>query len=83
MLKIRGRKKLCEVGQSIYKIPLVLPVSLELQRKKLERTLVTAQKRLKNFAGKNGWEALFPDNGLVERAGKKDFLAWLRQVDNQ
>ena len=50
------------IEQGVYKIPLVLPASLEPQRKKFDKTLAAAQKRLKNFAEKNGWEAFIKEN---------------------
>ena len=44
-----------------------MPASLEPQRNEFERTLVAAQKRLKDFAKKNGWEAFIKES-FVDRA---------------
>jgi len=43
------------VEPGIYKIPLVLPESLEAQRGSLEQSLLNAQRRLREFALGNGW----------------------------
>ncbi|MCK4453295.1 hypothetical protein KAU59_02960 [candidate division WOR-3 bacterium] len=44
-----------------------MPALLEPQRNEFERTLTAAQKRLKDFAGKNGWEAFIKES-FVDRA---------------
>lgn len=53
MVNISERPKLIE--DSIYDIPLRLEASLEPQRRGLQRTLVAAQRRLREFALKHDW----------------------------
>ena len=60
-------KKSKMIEESAYRIPLVLPKSLELQRNDLERTLVAAQRRLRKFAVRNGWKDLVKES-FAERA---------------
>jgi hypothetical protein len=55
MINISERPNLIE--DSIYDIPLRLEASLEPQRGSLQRTLVAAQKRLREFALKHNWHA--------------------------
>ena len=40
----------------VYDIPLLLPASLEPQRQELQQTLLAAQRRLREFAMKHGWQ---------------------------
>ncbi|MCK4421663.1 hypothetical protein KAW18_06540 [candidate division WOR-3 bacterium] len=55
-------KELKMIEESIYRIPLVLPKSLEPQRNELEQVLVAAQRRLRNFAVQNGWSDLVKES---------------------
>lgn len=55
-------KKPKMIEEGVYKILLVLAKSLEPQRDELEETLLLAQRRLRAFAVRNGW-----DNFVRER----------------
>ena len=56
-----------KIEEGVYKIPLVLPQSLESQRNELEQTLLAAQKRLRSFAIQYGWDVLVEDS-FADRA---------------
>ena len=51
-----------KIEEGVYKIPLVLPMSLESQRYELEQTLLAAQRRLRSFAIQYGWSDLIKEN---------------------
>lgn len=55
------------IEESVYKIPLVLPKSLEPQHHELEQKLLTAQRRLRSFATKYGWGDLVHES-FADRA---------------
>lgn len=55
------------IEQGVYKIPLVLPKSLESQRHELEQTLLAAQRRLRSFAIQYGWRNLIKES-FADRA---------------
>jgi hypothetical protein len=55
------------IEESVYRIPLVLPKSLETQRHELEQTLVVAQRRLRSFAIQYGWGDLVKES-FADRA---------------
>ncbi|MBA7606494.1 hypothetical protein ES703_13643 [subsurface metagenome] len=60
-------KKPKMIEEGVYKIPLVLPKSLEPQRDELEETLLLAQRRLRAFAVRNGWDS-FVREKFADRA---------------
>jgi len=55
------------IEEGVYRIPLVLPKSLEPKRNGLEKELVAAQRRLRNFAVQNGWGNLVKES-FADRA---------------
>lgn len=55
------------IEEGVYKIPLVLPKSLESQRHELEQTLLAAQRRLQAFAIEYGWSNLIKES-FADRA---------------
>lgn len=55
------------IEEGVYKIPLLLPKSLEPQKDRLEETLLSAQRRLRSFAVRNGWDDFVSDR-LADRA---------------
>lgn len=60
-------EKLKMIEEGVYRSPLVLPKSLEPQRNVLEKVLVAAQRRLRNFAVQNGWSDLVKES-FADRA---------------
>jgi hypothetical protein len=61
------KEKVKKFKAGIYIIPLILPESLEEQRDKLEQTFIAAQRRLQQFAKRNGWGNLVKEN-FTDRA---------------
>ena len=51
-------EKPCLVEEGVYKVPLILPESLEHERSGLEFFLLGAQKQIANFAHLHGWKDL-------------------------
>jgi hypothetical protein len=51
-------EKPCLVEDGVYKVPLILPESLEHERRELELLLLGAQRRIANFAELHGWKDL-------------------------
>jgi len=60
-------KKLIELAPGVYDVPIVLPPSLEPRREEFRQDFIAAQKRLREFATKNGWEHL-TDAPFVKQA---------------
>lgn len=56
--------KMIEPG--IYKAPLILPESLELKREEFQKIILNAQRRIRRFAGKYGWENLTDESFFDE-----------------
>lgn len=46
----------------VFKVPVILPPSLQSQRKKLEESVVEAQRIVREFARENNWESLMKDS---------------------
>lgn len=55
------------IADGVYEIPLVLPESLELRRDALRHELINAQRRLRDFASRNGW-GQFTNESFAQRA---------------
>ena len=62
-----GMEESKKIKEGVYKIPLMLPKSLESQRYDLEQAFLAAQKRLRSFAIQYGWDGLVQDN-FIDRA---------------
>jgi len=45
-----------QIEDGVYQIPIQLPASIELQGPILQETFLAAQRRLRNFAQKHGWQ---------------------------
>lgn len=60
-------EKVKKIEEGIYKIPIIFSESLEQQRDKLEQTFIAAQRRLRKFAIRNGWDNLVEEN-FADRA---------------
>ncbi|MGV8123576.1 MAG: hypothetical protein AB2L14_27805 [Candidatus Xenobiia bacterium LiM19] len=46
----------------VFKVPVILPPSLQSQRKKLEESVMEAQRIVREFARENNWESLMKDS---------------------
>jgi len=51
-------QKPTKLAPGVYHVPLILPESLEPRRAELEQNFIAAQKNLRKFAKKYGWESL-------------------------
>jgi hypothetical protein len=76
-----GKSRLVEEG--VFRVPLVLSLSLKPRRRQFERTLLAAQRRIVRFAEKHGWKDLtrqrFFDRAQIFDA-KADFDKALARV---
>lgn len=64
LLSIEGctMEKPYMIEDGVYRIPLILPESLESKRNELEQTLLAAQRHLRTFAIQNGWGDLIKES---------------------
>lgn len=62
------------IEECVYKIPLILSNSLEPQRHELEQLIISAQRRIRDFAKQHGWENLTRESfaDYAEIYDKKD-----------
>lgn len=72
-----------EIENGVFAFPLILPTSLENKRSGIEKSILTAQKMIVEFAQQHGW-ADFARESFADQAeifaSQDDFLARLRQM---
>lgn len=75
-----------EIEKGVYKVPLILSGSLEPQREDLEEIIISAQRRILEFAKQYGWEELTKESFMQKveiYAEKEEFDRNLLEVSGE